>query len=87
VTGDTACPGVRCMRSKTTTGMVKLLDEFPNVHKPSISGAFADHSKSDLRRGNREEPFLRGGRDSGQGPDARGRRFRLQYLFRPIRST
>ena len=59
---STVCPGCACTRLKDYYGMVKLLDEFPNVHQnfnlvPSLMVQIQDYVA-----GTAQDPFLeRGG--------------------------
>jgi alpha-amylase/alpha-mannosidase (GH57 family) len=81
VTGEYRLPWVRLHGLKDYYGMVKLLDEFPNVHQnfnivPSLMVQIEDYVA-----GTAQDPFLliaaKPAKDLSQGE----RRFALQYLF------
>src|ERR1700681_4294507 len=81
VTGEYRLPWVRLHALKDYYGMVKLLDEFPNVHQtfnlvPSLIMQIEDYAA-----GTTHDPFL----DVAGSPvgdlTANQRRFALQYLF------
>ncbi|MGH9496792.1 MAG: hypothetical protein ACRD3B_17480 [Candidatus Sulfotelmatobacter sp.] len=81
VTGEYRLPWVRLHGLKDYYGMVKLLDEFPNVHQnfnivPSLMAQIEDYVA-----GTAQDPFLliaaKPAKDLSQGE----RRFALQYLF------
>ena len=81
VSGEYRLPWVRMHALKDYYGMVKLLDEFPNVHQnfnlvPSLLVQLQDYAAGTAR-----DPFY----DIVAKPAAQlpgtGRRFALQYLF------
>jgi len=81
VSGEYRLPWVRLHALKDYYGMVKLLDEFPNVHQtfnlvPSLIKQIQDYVSGTAR-----DPFLdvaaKPARDLSEGE----RRFALQYLF------
>jgi alpha-amylase/alpha-mannosidase (GH57 family) len=81
VTGQYRLPWVRMHALKDYYGMVKLLDEFPDVHQtfnvvPSLMNQIADYAAGTAR-----DPFL----DIASRPSAElsvaDRRFALHYLF------
>src|SRR3984957_12327763 len=81
VSGEYRLPWVRLHTLKDYYGMVKLLDEFPNVHQtfnlvPSLIKQIQDYVSGTAR-----DPFLdvaaKPARDLSEGE----RRFALQYLF------
>lgn len=81
VTGEYRLPWVRLHTLKDYYGMVKLLEEFPNVHQtfnlvPSLITQIQDYAA-----GTAQDPFLRVAARpvSDLTPDER--RFALQYLF------
>ena len=81
VTGEYRLPWVRLHALKDYYGMVKLLDEFPNVHQtfnlvPSLITQIQDYVD---RNGARS--VSGGRRQAGQGSHARRAPLRLQYLF------
>ena len=80
VTGEYRLPWVRLHALKDYYGMVKLLEEFPNVHQnfnlvPSLITQIQDYVA-----GTAQDPFLRSP-PSGRGSHLDERRFALQYLF------
>lgn len=81
VTGEYRLPWVRLHALKDYYGMVKLLEEFPQVHQtfnlvPSLIAQIQDYAA-----GSAQDPFLRVAASpaSDLAPDER--RFALQYLF------
>ena len=81
VTGEYRLPWVRLHALKDYYGMVKLLDEFPDVHQnfnlvPSLVAQIQDYVS-----GTAQDPFLQGGRKPAKDLTAGRRRFALQYLF------
>src|SRR6478672_10235765 len=81
VTGEYRLPWVRLHALKDYYGMVKLLDEFPNVHQtfnlvPSLITQLQDYVS-----GTAEDPFLRVAAKPAQDLTSEERRFALQYLF------
>jgi alpha-amylase/alpha-mannosidase (GH57 family) len=81
VTGQYRLPWVRLHALKDYYGMVKLLDEFPNVHQtfnlvPSLISQIQDYVS-----GMAEDPFLRVAAKPAKELDPAERRFALQYLF------
>jgi alpha-amylase/alpha-mannosidase (GH57 family) len=81
VTGEYRLPWVRLHALKDYYGMVKLLDEFPNVHQtfnlvPSLITQIQDYVL-----GNVQDPFLQVAARPSQDLTHEERRFALQYLF------
>ncbi len=81
VTGEYRLPWTRLHALKDYYGMVKLLDEFPNVHQnfnlvPSLMVQIDDYAK-----GTAEDPFLRVAAKPARDLTVDERRFALQYLF------
>jgi alpha-amylase/alpha-mannosidase (GH57 family) len=81
VTGEYRLPWVRLHALKDYYGMVKLLDEFPNVHQtfnlvPSLITQIQDYVG-----GTAQDPFLRVAAKPAQQLSLEERRFALQYLF------
>jgi alpha-amylase/alpha-mannosidase (GH57 family) len=81
VTGEYRLPWVRLHALKDYYGMVKLLDEFPNVHQnfnlvPSLMMQIQDYVD-----GTAEDPFLRVASKPARDLTVEERRFALQYLF------
>ncbi len=81
VTGEYRLPWVRLHGLKDYYGMVKLLDEFPNVHQnfnlvPSLITQIQDYVA-----GSAEDPFLQIAARPARDLTVEERRFALQYLF------
>jgi alpha-amylase/alpha-mannosidase (GH57 family) len=81
VTGEYRLPWTRLHALKDYYGMVKLLDEFPNVHQnfnlvPSLMLQIEDYSAGTAR-----DPFLRVAATPAKDLSPEERRFALQYLF------
>src|ERR1700739_2855943 len=81
VTGEYCLPWVRLHALKDYYGMVKLLDEFPNVHQtfnlvPSLIAQIQDHVA-----GTAQDPFLQVAAMPAKDLSAAERHFALQYLF------
>jgi alpha-amylase/alpha-mannosidase (GH57 family) len=81
VTGEYRLPWVRLHGLKDYYGMVKLLDEFPNVHQnfnlvPSLMVQIQDYVA-----GTAQDPFLNVAAKPAQDLSIEERRFALQYLF------
>jgi alpha-amylase/alpha-mannosidase (GH57 family) len=81
VTGEYRLPWVRLHGLKDYYGMVKLLDEFPNVHQnfnlvPSLMTQIQDYVE-----GTAQDPFLSVAAKPANDLTAKERRFALQYLF------
>jgi len=81
VTGEYRLPWVRLHALKDYYGMVKLLDEFPNVHQtfnlvPSLITQIQDYVA-----GTAQDPFLQVAAKPARDLTADERRFALQYLF------
>jgi alpha-amylase/alpha-mannosidase (GH57 family) len=81
VTGEYRLPWVRLHALKDYYGMVKLLDEFPNVHQtfnlvPSLITQIQDYVA-----GTAHDPFLKVAATPAKDLTAAERRFALQYLF------
>ena len=81
VTGEYRLPWVRLHALKDYYGMVKLLDEFPNVHQtfnlvPSLITQIQDYVA-----GTAHDPFLRVAAIPAKDLIANERLFALQYLF------
>jgi alpha-amylase/alpha-mannosidase (GH57 family) len=81
VTGEYRLPWVRLHALKDYYGMVKLLDEFPNVHQtfnlvPSLITQIQDYVA-----GKADDPFLKVAAKPAKELTADERRFALQYLF------
>jgi alpha-amylase/alpha-mannosidase (GH57 family) len=81
VTGEYRLPWVRLHALKDYYGMVKLLDEFPNVHQtfnlvPSLITQIQDYVA-----GTALDPFLRVAAKPATDLTLDERRFALQYLF------
>jgi len=81
VTGEYRLPWVRLHALKDYYGMVKLLDEFPNVHQnfnlvPSLITQIQDYVA-----GSAEDPFLNIAARPARDLTLEERRFALQYLF------
>ncbi len=81
VTGEYRLPWTRLHALKDYYGMVKLLDEFPNVHQnfnlvPSLMVQIQDYAA-----GTAQDPFLRVAAKPAKDLMQEERRFALQYLF------
>src|SRR5882724_6150423 len=81
VTGEYRLPWVRLHALKDYYGMVKLLDEFPNVHQtfnlvPSLISQIQDYVS-----GAAQDPFLQVAAKPAKDITPEERRFALQYLF------
>jgi alpha-amylase/alpha-mannosidase (GH57 family) len=81
VTGEYRLPWTRLHALKDYYGMVKLLDEFPNVHQnfnivPSLMVQIEDYAA-----GTAQDPFLRVAAKPAKDLSDAERRFALQYLF------
>jgi alpha-amylase/alpha-mannosidase (GH57 family) len=81
VTGEYRLPWVRLHALKDYYGMVKLLDEFPNVHQtfnlvPSLIAQIQDYLT-----GAAKDPFLEVAAKPAKDLTPGERRFGLQYLF------
>jgi alpha-amylase/alpha-mannosidase (GH57 family) len=81
VTGEYRLPWVRLHALKDYYGMVKLLDEFPNVHQnfnlvPSLMVQIQDYAD-----GTAQDPFLQVAAKPAKDLSLDERRFALQYLF------
>jgi len=81
VTGEYRLPWVRLHGLKDYCGMVKLLDEFPNVHQnfnlvPSLMVQIQDYAA-----GTAHDPFLSVAAKPAKDLSLDERRFALQYLF------
>src|SRR5437762_1650024 len=81
VTGEYRLPWTRLHALKDYYGMVKLLDEFPNVHQnfnlvPSLMVQIQDYAA-----GTAQDPFLNVAAKPAKDLNAEERRFALQYLF------
>ena len=81
VTGEYRLPWVRLHALKDYYGMVKLLDEFPNVHQnfnlvPSLVAQIQDYVA-----GTAQDPFLEVASKPAKDLTESERRFALQYLF------
>jgi len=81
VTGEYRLPWVRLHALKDYYGMVKLLDEFPNVHQtfnlvPSLITQIQDYVA-----GTAHDPFLKVAALPAKDLTSSDRRFALQYLF------
>jgi len=81
VTGEYRLPWVRLHGLKDYYGMVKLLDEFPNVHQnfnivPSLMVQIEDYVA-----GTAQDPFLSVAAKPAKDLSQDERRFALQYLF------
>jgi len=82
VTGQYRLPWTRLHALKDYYGMVKLLDEFPQVHQRSI-WCFADHADSRIRFGEAQDPFCRWWRSPRRTYEANGGS-RCNICFRRI---
>ncbi|HWY20947.1 MAG TPA: glycoside hydrolase family 57 protein [Candidatus Acidoferrum sp.] len=81
VTGEYRLPWVRLHALKDYYGMVKLLDEFPNVHQnfnlvPSLITQIQDYVS-----GTAQDPFLKVASQPAKDLTQKERQFALQYLF------
>jgi len=81
VTGEYRLPWVRLHALKDYYGMVKLLDEFPDVHQnfnlvPSLMTQIQDYVA-----GTAQDPFLKVAGKPAQDLSQKERQFALQYLF------
>src|SRR5438477_2830485 len=81
VTGEYRLPWVRLHALKDYYGMVKLLDEFPDVHQtfnlvPSLITQIQDYAN-----GSAQDPFFRVASRPANDLTPKERRFALQYLF------
>ncbi len=81
VTGEYRLPWVRLHALKDYYGMVKLLDEFPNVHQTFNLVPSLITQIQDFVAGTAEEPFLRVVATPAKDLTLEERRFALQYLF------
>src|SRR5882762_1397984 len=80
-TGEYRLPWVRLHALKDYYGMVKLLEEFPNVHLtfnlvPSLVTQIQDYVSGDA-----QDPFLQVAAKQAKDLSPYERRFALQYLF------
>jgi alpha-amylase/alpha-mannosidase (GH57 family) len=81
VTGQYRLPWTRLHALKDYYGMVKLLDEFPQVHQtfnlvPSLITQIQDYASGDA-----QDPFLQVASKPAKDLTEQERRFALQYLF------
>src|SRR3954453_1118609 len=81
VTGEYRLPWVRMHALKDYYGMVKVLDEFPDVHQtfnlvPSLIAQIQDYES-----GEASDPFLAAAAVPAKDLSSGDRRFALQYLF------
>jgi len=81
VTGEYRLPWVRLHALKDYYGMVKLLDEFPDVHQtfnlvPSLIRQIQDYES-----GTAQDPFFTVASKPARDLNPEERRFALQYLF------
>ncbi len=81
MTGEYRLPWVRLYGLKDYYGMVKLLDEFPNVHQnfnlvPSLMAQIQDYDE-----GTAQDPFLSVAAKPANDLTAKERQFALQRLF------
>src|SRR5512137_2207923 len=81
VTGEYRLPWVRLHALKDYYGMVKLLEEFPNVHQtfnlvPSLMVQIQDYVSGEAR-----DPFLDVAAKPAHDLNEAERRFALDYLF------
>ncbi len=81
VTGQYRLPWTRLHALKDYYGMVKLLDEFPEVHQtfnlvPSLVNQIQDYAS-----GNAQDPFLQVASKPASDLSQQERKFALQYLF------
>src|SRR6266567_3031821 len=81
VSGEYRLPWVRLHALKDYFGMVKLLDEFPNIHQtfnlvPSLITQIQDYVS-----GSAQDPFLQVAAKPAKDLTPEERRFALQYLF------
>src|SRR3954468_10466692 len=81
ISGEYRLPWVRLHALKDYYGMVKLLDEFPDVHQtfnlvPSLMAQIQDYVE-----GTAKDPFLEVASKSPGEMNEIERRFALQYLF------
>ena len=81
VTGEYRLPWTRLHALKDYYGMVKLLDEFPQVHQtfnlvPSLITQIQDYVSGDA-----QDPFLQVATKPAKDLTLQERRFALQYLF------
>jgi alpha-amylase/alpha-mannosidase (GH57 family) len=81
VTGQYRLPWTRLHALKDYYGMVKLLEEFPNVHQtfnivPSLVTQIQDYASGDA-----QDPFLQVAAKPAKDLTVEERRFALQYLF------
>src|SRR5436305_14797319 len=81
VSGEYCLPWVRLHALKDYYGMVKLLDEFPQVHQtfnlvPSLVAQIEDYAS-----GKSHDPFLQTAATPAQELSSAAKEFALQYLF------
>jgi alpha-amylase/alpha-mannosidase (GH57 family) len=81
VTGEYRLPWVRLHALKDYYGMVKLLDEFPNVHQTFNLVPSLIYQIQDYVAGTAQDPFLKVASKSAKDLTPEERRFALQYLF------
>ena len=81
VTGEYRLPWVRLHALKDYYGMVKLLDEFPNVHQTFNLVPSLITQIQDFVAGTAQEPFLQVVATPAKDLTLEERRFALQYLF------
>ena len=81
VTGEYRLPWVRLHALKDYYGMVKLLDEFPNVHQTFNLVPSLITQIQDFAAGTPEGPFLQVAATPAQNLTLAERQFALQYLF------
>ena len=81
VTGQYRLPWTRLHALKDYYGMVKLLDEFPNVHQTFNLVPSLIHQIEDYVSGEAQDPFLQVASRPAKDLTPEERRFALQYLF------
>jgi alpha-amylase/alpha-mannosidase (GH57 family) len=81
VTGQYRLPWTRLHALKDYYGMVKLLDEFPNVHQTFNLVPSLIHQIEDYVSGEAQDPFLQVASRPAKDLTLEERRFALQYLF------
>ena len=81
VTGQYRLPWTRLHALKDYYGMVKLLDEFPQVHQTFNLVPSLIHQIQDYVSGEAQDPFLQVAAKPAKDLTPEERRFALQYLF------
>src|SRR5437667_11380301 len=81
VSGEYRLPWVRLHALKDYYGMVKVLDEFPNVHQTFNLVPSLIHQIQEYESGTAQDPFFNVAARPAADLSPEERRFALQYLF------